>query len=118
MRAAFSGHLRAMQNFAPTVIFLYAAVLVLSGLLSWRLYGRRFSFTEGLACAALLAMAYRLSLSYPTPGYLLATAFALALAVGNGLRFRKTKQLFPSGVLLLLSGAAMALLAIATIFSW
>ncbi|MBI4441756.1 MAG: hypothetical protein HY649_00115 [Acidobacteria bacterium] len=107
-----------MQNFAPTVIFLYAAVLVLSGLLGWRLYRRRLSFTAGLASAALLAIAYRLSLSYPGAGYLLATVIALALAVGYGLRFRKSKQLFPSGVLLLLSGAAMALLAIATMLSW
>ncbi|OFW27384.1 MAG: hypothetical protein A3H27_12070 [Acidobacteria bacterium RIFCSPLOWO2_02_FULL_59_13] len=118
MRAAFPGHMRAMQNFAPTVIFIYAAALVLSGLLSWRLHGRRLSFTAGLASAALLAMAYRLSLSYPGAGYLLATVLALALAASYGLRFRKTKQLFPSGVLLLLSGAAMALLAIATMLSW
>ncbi|MBI4465032.1 MAG: hypothetical protein HY647_10035 [Acidobacteria bacterium] len=107
-----------MRAFASAVILAYAAVLVLSGLAGWRLYGRRLSFTTGLASAALLAIAYNFSFTSPRAGYAMATAVSLAMAVGHTRRFRKTKQIFPPGIMMLLSGVAAALLAITTMMAW
>ena len=107
-----------MENFFSAVILIYAAVLVAGGIVGWRISGSRMSFTASLISAVLLATAYRISLGYPSGGYLMATAFSLALGVLFAFRFRKTGKLIPSGTLLLLSLVAVILLGWATARSW
>ena len=107
-----------METFYSTVILIYAAVLVVGGIVGWRISGSRMSFTASLISAALLATAYRISLDFPSGGYLMATAFSLALGVLFAFRFRETGKFIPSGMMLLLSLAAVILLGWATARSW
>ena len=107
-----------MDQLAAGVILVYAAILVVGGIVGWRLSGSRISFTAGLASAALLAIAYRLSQTRPAAGYLMASVVSLALVVLFAVRFRKTGKFMPAGMMLLVSGIALALLGWFTARSW
>ncbi|MBI4464188.1 MAG: TMEM14 family protein [Acidobacteria bacterium] len=107
-----------MHSLASWIILSYAVLLIASGLAGWRLGGSRISFTAGLASAALLTAAHRVSQTYPSRGYLMATAISLLLAVMFFLRFRKTGKLFPAGLLLALSGIVAVTLGWMTVASW
>jgi len=107
-----------MHTFTSAVILTYAAILVVGGFLGWRISGSRISLTSSLACAAVLATAYRLSRTYPAGGYLLATLVALALVVLFALRLRKTGKFMPSGMMLVLSSVVTIILAWSTTRTW
>ena len=99
-----------MHALAASVILAYAAILIVGGFVGWRVSGSRVSLTAGLASAALLAIAFRLSIIRPLAGYLMAAAVSLALTVMFSLRFRKTKKFMPAGMMLVVSGIALAIL--------
>ena len=99
-----------MHALAAGVILAYAAILIVGGFVGWRVSGSRVSLTAGLASAALLAIAFRLSIIRPLAGYLMAAAVSLALTVMFSLRFRKTKKFMPAGMMLVVSGIALAIL--------
>ena len=99
-----------MNALAAGVVLAYAAILIVGGFVGWRFSGSRVSLTAGLASAALLAIAYRLSSIRPLAGYLMAAAVSLALTVMFSLRFRKTKKFMPAGMMLVVSGIALAIL--------
>lgn len=105
-----------MHSLASWIILSYAALLIASGLAGWRWGGSRRSFTAGLASAALLTAAHRVSQTHPAAGYLMATAISLSLAVMFFLRFRKTGRLFPGGWLLALSGIVAVILGWITVW--
>jgi uncharacterized membrane protein (UPF0136 family) len=107
-----------MESLGAAIILVYAGLLVVGGVIGWRVSGSRISLTAGLASAALLVLAYRLSLSNAFGGYLLATAVALGLAVMFSRRLRKTNKFMPSGLMLVLSSVAALLLAAITALSW
>jgi uncharacterized membrane protein (UPF0136 family) len=107
-----------MQSFGVVVILLYAGLIVVGGVIGWRVSGSRASLTASLASAALLAIAYRLSLSNMLGGYLLATVVALGLAVLFFRRLRKTGRFMPSGLMLVVSSAAALLLGGIAALSW
>jgi uncharacterized membrane protein (UPF0136 family) len=107
-----------MQNFGMAIVVVYGSLLVVGGVIGWRVSGSRVSLTASLASAALLAVAYRISLSNAFGGYLLATAVALGLAVVFSRRLRKTKKFMPSGMMLAVSSVAALLLAGITALSW
>ena len=107
-----------MHEFTSAVILTYAAILIAGGIVGWRVSGSRISLTSSLACAVVLAGAYRLSRTYPAGGYLLATIVALALVVLFAMRLRKTRKFMPSGMMLLLSSVVTIILAWSTTRSW
>ncbi len=100
-----------MLRFAFAVIVVYTAFLVVGGIIGWRVSGSRISLTSSLVSAALLSVAWRISLDAPKSGYLMATIVALALAILFALRLRKTKKFMPSGMMLLLSAIVTIILA-------
>ena len=107
-----------MHAFTSAVILTYAAILIVGGFIGWRMSGSRISLTSSLACAAVLAAAYRLSRTYQAGGSLLATIVALALVVLFAMRLRKTRKFMPSGMMLLLSSLVTIILAWSTTRSW
>jgi uncharacterized membrane protein (UPF0136 family) len=100
-----------MLLFPSIVILAYAAVLILGGIIGWQMSGSRISLTASLVSAALLSVAYRLSYTYPTRGWAMGAVIAAALAILFTIRWRKTRKLMPAGIMLLISGAAAAVLA-------
>jgi uncharacterized membrane protein (UPF0136 family) len=91
------------MHFAQTLILIYAALLVVGGLIGWRVGGSRMSLTMSLLSAALLAVGYRISLSEPKAGLLMAAVVAFALTMLFVFRLRKTHKFMPSGMMLVLS---------------
>ena len=106
-----------MGALAGGVILVYAAILIAGGFMGWRVSGSRISRTAGLASAALLAIAYRLSHLHPLAGYSMATAVSLALTVLFALRFRKTGKFFPAGLMSAISGVVFVFLGWFTVIS-
>ena len=45
-----------METIAAAAILIYAAILVIGGVVGWRLSGSRMSFTASLTSAALLTI--------------------------------------------------------------
>lgn len=107
-----------MNSLTSAVILGYAGLLVLGGIIGWRVSGSRISLTSSLISAALLAVAYRISLTRPIAGQAMATLVAAALAVLFAFRLRKTKKFMPSGMMLIVSGIVMVILAWCTIQAW
>jgi uncharacterized membrane protein (UPF0136 family) len=107
-----------MHSLAVAIFWVYGGILIVGGVIGWRLSGSRISLTAGLASAAMLAVAYRLTLINAFGGYLLATAVALALAIVFSRRLRKTKKFMPSGLRLSVSGLVALALAAITALSW
>jgi uncharacterized membrane protein (UPF0136 family) len=99
-----------MSALAAGMILVYGVILIAGGFAGWKLSGSRISLTAGLASAALLAIAYRVALFYPVAGYLLAVLVSLGLTVMFGLRFRKSKKVMPSGMMLAVSVIVFAIL--------
>lgn len=99
-----------MSATATGVIVAYGLILIAGGIAGWRLSGSRISLTASLASAALLAIAYRVTLFHLFAGYLLAVLVSLGLTVMFGLRFRKTNKFMPSGMMLAVSATVLAIL--------
>ncbi len=107
-----------METIAAAAILIYAAVLVIGGVVGWRLSGSRMSFTASLTSAALLTTAYSLSHSSSFGGYLMAAIVSLALGILFAVRFRKTGKFLPAGMMLLVSLAVVILFGWAAALSW
>jgi uncharacterized membrane protein (UPF0136 family) len=107
-----------VHTVAVAILWVYGGILVVGGIIGWRLSGSRISLTASLASAALLVVAYRLALTNAFGGYLLATAVAMALTIIFSRRLRKTKKFMPSGLMLAVSGLAALALAAITALSW
>ena len=99
-----------MSALAVGVISVYGVILIVGGIVGWRLSGSRISLTASLASAALLAVAYRVAFFHLLAGYLLALLVLLGLTVLFGLRLRKTGKFMPSGMMLVVSGITFAIL--------
>ena len=99
------------------VIVAYALFLIVGGIVGWRKSGSRVSLTASLISAALLSIAYRISLNSPFAGYLMAAIIAFALALVFFRRFRKTKKFMPAGMMLILSTLVCLVMAWFTIFA-
>jgi uncharacterized membrane protein (UPF0136 family) len=107
-----------MHALAVAIFWVYGSILVVGGIIGWRVSGSRISLTASLASVALLAVAYRLVMTNAFGGYLLATAVALALTIVFSRRLKKTKKFMPSGLMLAVSGLAALALAAITALSW
>ncbi len=107
-----------MELLATIVLWVYALLLIGGGVAGWKLSGSRISLTAGLGSAALLFVAYRISLSAPSTGYLVAAFIAFFLMILFSSRYRKTGKFMPSGMMLIVSGLATALLAFVAVVLW
>jgi uncharacterized membrane protein (UPF0136 family) len=107
-----------MPGFTSVVILSYAVLLVVGGIVGWRVSGSRISLTSSLISAALLSAAFRISRASPRGGYALAAFVAMVLAVFFAFRLRKTKKFMPSGMMLIVSGVVTAILAWSTFQAW
>ncbi len=107
-----------METIAAAAILIYAAVLVIGGVVGWRLSGSRMSFTASLISAALLTTTCRLSHNSSFGGYLMATIVSLALGILFAVRFRKAGKFLPSGMMLILSLVVVILLGWTIVLSW
>ncbi len=84
-----------METIAAAAILIYAAILVIGGVVGWRLSGSRMSFTASLTSVALLTTAYSLSHSSSFGGYLMAAIVSLALGICLLCDFAKQESFFP-----------------------
>src|SRR6266478_8565073 len=66
--SATKGSQARMNSLISAVILSYAGLLVVGGVIGWRVSGSRISLTSSLISAALLAVAYRISLGSPFAG--------------------------------------------------
>jgi uncharacterized membrane protein (UPF0136 family) len=107
-----------MNSYTSAVILGYAGLLVVGGFIGWRVSGSRISLTSSLISAALLAAAYRISLGSPFAGRLMAMIVATALEAVFAMRLSKTRKFMPSGMMLIVSGVVMVILAWSTIQDW
>jgi uncharacterized membrane protein (UPF0136 family) len=93
------------------VLLVFALLMLVGGLMGYKAAGSTASLIAGVASAVVLAIAYFVSRAAPVPGFWLGAATSLALAVVFGMRLAKTGKMMPSGMLLVASIIALALLA-------
>ncbi|MBM3198782.1 MAG: hypothetical protein FJZ58_05970 [Chlamydiae bacterium] len=92
-------------------LFLYAAVVLLGGIVGYIRAGSFVSLLLGLIFGSLVMMSAFLARFRPFLGYLVALIFALLLQGVFTWRFAKTLQFFPSGFLGFLTLALLSVLA-------
>ncbi|OFV99714.1 MAG: hypothetical protein A3F68_02285 [Acidobacteria bacterium RIFCSPLOWO2_12_FULL_54_10] len=105
------------HSFGAWVLLGYAGLVVAGGFVGWRKGGSRISFTSGLIAGALMTVAYRIAEYRPVRGYLMGTVFALLLGGVFYIRFRKTKKMMPTGLMLGVSALTAVTLVIAALLA-
>lgn len=92
-----------------TVLWIYIVLLVVGGLIGFLKAGSKVSLTTSAISAALLVLAAIPGLFEPRVRSALADIIMAALLVVFALRLAKTKKFMPSGLLLVITLAALAL---------
>lgn len=94
-----------MHNFANSVLWIYIVLLVIGGLIGFLKAKSKVSLIMSVSFAALLSLcAAGIVFQYYVADILLA-----ALLVVFAIRLTKTKKFMPSGLMLILTLAALAL---------
>jgi len=94
-----------MRNFADTILWIYIVLLVVGGLIGFLKAKSKVSLIMAVVFAALLSLCAAHLVFYPyVANYLLA-----ALLVVFAIRLTKTKKFMPSGMMLILTLAALVL---------
>lgn len=101
------GPTRCMTSSLSIVLWIYAAVLLMGGLMGFLKAGSRVSLIAGGACAAIVALTAASRLPQ-----VLAVICPLVLAIVMGRRFRSSKKFMPAGLTALISVGVMAYSAI------
>ena len=101
-----------MTRFATVVLLVYAALMLIGGIMGYRAAGSTASLIGGFGSAIVLLGAFALSRSRPRPGFAIASLAALLLAVNFTMRVAKTGNFIPTGIFLIISILA------AIVFSW
>lgn len=86
-------------------------MLVMAGIMARIQSGRRNWFTASLGAAAILSIAYRISLSSMLHGAALAAAVALIVTLIFALRVRRSRTLMPGGMIATVSAIVVGMLA-------
>jgi uncharacterized membrane protein (UPF0136 family) len=94
-----------MHNFANTVLWIYIVLLVIGGLIGFLKAKSKVSLIMSVTFAALLALCAVGAVFKPY----MADIFLAALLVVFGMRLAKTKKFMPSGMMLVLTVAALAI---------
>lgn len=92
------------------VLLVYAGLMLVGGVVGYATARSRPSVFSGAVAAAALVGAWFWSRTSPAAGYGLGAVIALALCLAFSARFSKTGKFMPSGMLLLVSLAALAAL--------
>jgi len=104
-----------MTTLATVVLVVYALLMLVGGLIGYRAAGSRPSLISGVISAILLFAALGWTRISPHHGFLAAALIALLLTVVFALRLARTHSFMPSGLLLILSLAALVIFAVASL---
>jgi uncharacterized membrane protein (UPF0136 family) len=99
--------------FGRMVLLVYAALMLVGGVVGFAKARSRPSLVAGSTSAVLLLVTWRLAATSPGAAYWTGAALALVLSGMFGVRLARTKKAMPSGALLAVSLVAAALLAVA-----
>lgn len=94
-----------MHNFATTVLWIYIVLLVIGGLIGFLKAKSRVSLIMSVSFAALLALCAAGVVFMPYVADILLAALLVVFAI----RLSKTKKFMPSGLMLILTLAALLL---------
>ena len=93
------------------VLAAYAMFMVAGGVIGYRKAGSMASLISGVGSAVVLLVAFLIAGSNPVVGFWLGALTGLLLCIVFALRLAKTGKFMPAGALLIVSLAAMILLA-------
>ena len=99
----------AVHNFANTVLWVYIVLLLAGGLIGFFKAKSQVSLISSSAFAAILVLAALPGVFQPTFARNLVNVILAALLVVFAVRLAKTKKFMPSGLMLVLTIAALAL---------
>lgn len=94
-----------MQNYATTLLWVYIALLIIGGLFGYFKAGSKVSLVTSSISAAVLVLC---ALDIVFRPYMADVVMALLLIV-FAIRLTKTKKFMPSGLMLVLTVATLAL---------
>jgi len=97
-----------MHNFANTVLWIYIVLLLVGGLMGFLKAGSKVSLISSSVFAALLVLT-QTRVFDPTLARNLVNVLLAALLVVFAIRLTKTKKFMPSGLMLVLTVATLAL---------
>jgi uncharacterized membrane protein (UPF0136 family) len=98
-----------MHNFANTVLWIYIVLLLAGGLIGFFKAKSRVSLLTSAVFAALLVLTTVRGVFQPAFALGLANVLMALLLVVFALRLAKTKKFMPSGLMLVVTIAALAL---------
>jgi len=98
-----------MQNSADTVLWIYIVLLLVGGLVGFLKAKSKVSLITSAVFAALLVLTTLRSVFQPAFARDLANVVMVILLVVFAIRLAKTRKLMPSGLMLLVTIAALAL---------
>ena len=101
--------MRAMRNFASTVLWIYIVLLLVGGLIGFFKAKSRVSLISSSVFALLLVLTTLHGIFQPTFAQDLANVILAALLVVFAVRLAKTKKFMPGGLMLVLTILALAL---------
>ncbi|MBU6401955.1 MAG: hypothetical protein KGS61_16685 [Verrucomicrobia bacterium] len=93
-----------MHHFANTILWVYIVLLVVGGLIGFLKAGSKVSLITSVVFAAVLSLCATGIIQHPVTDIILAV-----LLVVFGMRLAKTRKFMPSGLMLVLTIAALAL---------
>jgi uncharacterized membrane protein (UPF0136 family) len=97
-----------MRNFASTVLWIYIVLLLAGGLIGFLKARSRVSLITSAVFAAVLVLA-QTGIFDPRVGRNLVNVLMAALLVVFAVRLAKTRKFMPSGLMLVVTIAALAL---------
>ena len=97
-----------MHNFSNTVLWIYIVLLLVGGLIGFFKARSRVSLISSSVFAAVLVLT-QTGIFKPSVALILVNVILAALLVVFAVRLSKTKKFMPSGLMLVLTIAALAL---------
>jgi uncharacterized membrane protein (UPF0136 family) len=98
-----------MQNFANTVLWIYILLLLIGGLIGFFKGKSKVSLITSAVCAAVLAVAAIPNVLDAGFAQKLTMGVTAALLVVFAIRLAETRKFMPSGLMLVITGVALAL---------
>ena len=103
-----------MHDFANKVLWVYIFLLLIGGLIGFFKANSKVSLITSAVFAAVLVLAVLPGVFQPAFARILANVILALLLVVFAIRLAKTKKFMPSGLMLVVTMAALALLNIFT----